>query len=29
LPPDRFTATAWDTLLAGYETYGLDGAPPL
>lgn len=28
-PSDRFPAAAWASLLFGYETYGLDGAPPL
>lgn len=28
-PSDRFPTAAWASLLAGYETYGPDGAPPL
>jgi 3-deoxy-D-manno-octulosonic acid kinase len=28
-PSDRFPAAAWGSLLAGYASYGLDGAPPL
>ncbi len=28
-PSDRFPAAAWRSLLAGYQSYGLDGAPPL
>jgi 3-deoxy-D-manno-octulosonic acid kinase len=28
-PSDRFPAAAWASFLAGYESYGLDGAPPL
>jgi 3-deoxy-D-manno-octulosonic acid kinase len=28
-PSDRFPTAAWASLLAGYGTYGLDGAPPL
>jgi len=28
-PSDRFPSAAWGSLLAGYDSYGLDGAPPL
>ncbi|MGC1388391.1 MAG: 3-deoxy-D-manno-octulosonic acid kinase [Steroidobacteraceae bacterium] len=28
-PSDRFPLSAWGSLLAGYESYGLDGAQPL